>query len=125
MEEMEFNPKYRLTLALDSMFKLRSILEYMMRDTGMSITSFYRENITITVKDPATGYPSYENLVISTIVYYHLPKFFNLGKMLVDLTDYDKIIDLCYEEYERKTSWEEVSVEIPVIQEKHEKDRIL
>lgn len=121
----EFDPKYRIKLDAVSQCKLRNVLEYTLRDSTINITSFYNETVSFEKKNEISGYPSYESLTLAIIIYYHIPKFFNLGKMLIDLTDHNKLIDLYYDEYEKRTSWEEKSIEIPAIHKTYEHDTIL
>lgn len=104
-----FNPREKLSLSKNQKLKLKEIVDYMIRNTNTIVTNHSFDSMNFEIKENAYG-REYTSLLESSLIYYHIPKFFGLRKILIDIGNPSSIIEVLYLEYEKKTAWEEKSV---------------
>ena len=129
-EEIKFNPCVRLKLTDMYVQKVKQIAEYMIRDTGIELNVVFADFISFKLpynwdkKKPGFG-TSYERLEMADFVYYHIPHFFNLGKIEINLGDPAAIIDIHLEKLKELTINEETSELMPVTEFTKPKEAII
>lgn len=116
----KFNPIQGVALDEKYRVKVVEMLEYMCRGESVSVSGGHGDIVTFKhlPNDRIGAYGNrYDSLSVATIICYHIPMFFNLGNVTVDLSKMDNIVEMYYLEYKRRLLSEETSEEIPEIHE--------
>lgn len=119
MECKIFDINERMKFSEEEKAMLKRILAYVFRDTANSVQTIweYDINMKVRVEDKwSTSFHwEYKNIINSEMLYFHLPKFFKLGTITMDLENPSDIVRAYYEKVKKLTEAEESSEEISTI----------
>lgn len=109
---MEFDGVFRINPL--SLKKVDQIAGYMYRNTKAVITSMLPYQVSFKIQQPQIVNSNFHNykyisITMSTFIYQIIPIFFKLGKLDIDLEDYDSVLDTYLEEVNQRLSTEEES----------------
>lgn len=114
-----FDPAQALYLYGKDLDKVKEILNYVLRgNENDSIYTCFPAMTTINKKNGSCT--NYIQVPSSCVIYYIIPKFFNVGRITADLADPIGILNFFYDEYKRRIQSEETSEEIPIKEEIYE-----
>jgi hypothetical protein len=93
--------------------RLKEIVTYILRgNEEQKLFTCYTGIVTIDRKSGENS--TFVQIPVSTMLYYTLPKFFNVGRISIDISDPIALLNFFYDEYKRRIQSEEKSEEIPV-----------
>lgn len=103
------------TLRLDNkdQQRLKEIINYMLRGTDDKVYMIYDTSITVD-REVGNNSRTYKMTSVVSMLYYVIPKFFNIGIVALDLCDPVSVLDFFYQECKMRTQSEETSEEIPI-----------
>lgn len=108
--------KKKPSFQVDKMSKIREMLEYVMRDQNIEITSQFNDSFSFKYSNNTSAVYSsnyFDSVGAFHLLLYSIPQSLGLSDFYVDITDLDSIVDAMYHEYRLRKDIEEVSEEIP------------